>query len=302
MPSLQLFVLCHNRPADTRQVLRSVLQQTDTDFQLLVSDNSSTDEVQALVQAEFPQVPYIRRTPMLPALEHFNQCIAEASSDYFCLFHDDDLMDPDFVAGMKQAAKEAPEAVAIACNARIERFGKIEAKLSFQSATAREAIGSAENLAARYFSRAQSGIAPFPGYVYHTRKVADSRIPQDGGKYSDVTWLLSLARKAPVVWLSQPLMTYRMHGGNDGNTESRRDRLRFLAFLKRNTGWLGTEILQDYRTSFIYKTLLREAGPQQNRRREIARAYVGHYRWARYGRLSTYRALIQRARVKWNHN
>lgn len=92
MSSLTIFVLCHNRPDFTRQTLRSILDQTDGDFELVVSDNSSNDEVEQMVRAEFPQVDLRRRVPMFRQLEHFNRCIDEAETDYFCLFHDADLI------------------------------------------------------------------------------------------------------------------------------------------------------------------------------------------------------------------
>lgn len=298
-PSLGIFILCHNRPEETRLVLRSVLAQSDRNFHLAVSDNSSNDAVEAMVKAEFPTVHYVRRIPMLPAMQHFNRCIDDVTTDYFCLFHDDDLMAPDFVQQVRKAALAHPQAIALGCNAVIEVFGTAQAAPSFLSRQAFEPIRSAQDLAARYFSRSQSGIAPFPGYVYNTRLVGGLRFFTDGGKYADVTWLLELARRATMVWIRQPLMTYRMHASNDGNTESRRDRLRFLAYLKRNRSWLGEGILQDYRCSFVYKTLLKEAGTSTLvRRRVVAQKFLSSYRWARYARAATYQALVERARVK----
>lgn len=298
-PSLGIFILCHNRPEDARLAIRSVLAQSDPDFKLTVSDNSSNDEVQTMVKAEFPSVHYVRRLPMLPAMQHFNRCVDEVTSDYFCLFHDDDLMGPQYVQEMKRVAAAYPRAIALGCNAVIEVFGKPQAAPSFLARKDYEAIASAQELAARYFSRSQSGIAPFPGYVYNTRLVAAQRFLTDGGKYADVTWLLELARRAFVVWIRQPLMTYRMHSGNDGNTESRRDRLRFLAYLKRNRSWLGEGILQDYRCSFVYKTLLKGTDTGRvTRRRVAARKFLALYRWARYARSATYKALLERALVK----
>jgi glycosyltransferase involved in cell wall biosynthesis len=299
MPSLDIFILCHNRPEETQLAIRSVLDQSDPDFTLTVSDNSSNDAVEAMVKSVFPSVRYVRRLPMLPAMQHFNRCIDDASADYFCLFHDDDLMGPHFVREMKRATLAYPRAIALGCNAVIEVFGKPQVAPSFLARKEYEPIRSAQDLAARYFSRSQSGIAPFPGYVYNTRLVAGQRLLTDGGKYADVTWLLELARKAALVWIRQPLMTYRMHGGNDGNTESRRDRLRFLAYLKRNRNWLGDGILQDYRCSFVYKTLLKEASAGSAAlRRGIAKKFLSVYRWSRYARVATYQALVERALVK----
>ena len=298
-PTLGIFILCHNRPEETRLAIRSVLEQSDQHFTLTVSDNSSNDAVEAMVKSDFPSVHYVRRLPMLPAMQHFNRCIDDATADYFCLFHDDDLMGPNFVREMKSAARAFPQAIALGCNAVIEVFGKAQATPSFLARKEYEPIRSAQDLAARYFSRSQSGIAPFPGYVYNTRLVAGQRLLTDGGKYADVTWLLELARKAALVWTRQPLMIYRMHASNDGNTESRRDRLRFLGYLKRNRSWLGEGILQDYRCSFVYKTLLKASGARSATHRvAVAHKFLSGYRWARYGRAATYQALVERALVK----
>ena len=298
MEKLSIYILCHNRPEDARQAVRSVLAQRDGDFTLTVSDNSSNDDVQRMMKTDFPEVLYVRRVPMLPALAHFNRCIDEAPDGYFCLFHDDDLMGPDFVAEVHASLQALPTTIALGCNAHIESFGQLQKKPSFLSSRNIETISSARDLAARYFSRAQSGIAPFPSYVYHKPQLGQLRFKLDGGKYSDVTWLLNLAMKGHIRWISKPLMTYRIHTSNDGATESRRDRLRFLAFIKKNRTMLGSEVLQDYRCSFIYKTFLKSADLSHPSRNRLAQAFVQHYRWARYARFDTYEALFKRALVK----
>lgn len=299
MEHLSIFILCHNRPDDARQAIRSVLAQSDKAFSLTVSDNSSNDDVRRMVQNEYPDVHYVRRVPMLPALEHFNRCIDEVQGGYFCLFHDDDIMGPDFVAELGSYLHSHPGMIAFGCNAHIESFGKLPQKPSFLSFRKTETISSPRDLAARYFSRAQSGIAPFPAYVYNKERIGQIRFDPEGGKYADVTWLLNLSMKGPILWINKPLMTYRIHASNDGATESRRDRLRFLAFIKKNHALLGSAILQDYRCSFIYKTVMKSPDLSHPMRRRVADAFVKHYRWARYLRLDTYLALTRRALTKW---
>lgn len=300
MDRLTIFILCHNRPADARRAIASVLAQTDRDFTLTVSDNSSNDEVEHMVLQAFPQVEYRRRKPMVPAMEHFNLCIDEASqSDYFCLFHDDDIMGPDYVQRIRAAARTHPQAIAIGCNAWTESQGALQARPFFQATRAYEVVADARDLAYRYFARGQSGIAPFPGYVYKRALVGGTRLQPDGGKYADATWLLNLADRGEIVWVREPLMTYRLHGGNDGMMESRRDRLRVLAYLKKNRQGWGKGLLEDYRCSFIYKTLLRSGQKSTPARDRLAQAFLRRYRWARYLRLDTYRSLYRRALVKW---
>ena len=298
MKSLTIYILCHNRPDYAKQAIQSVLDQTCQSFTLKVSDNSSNDNVEQMVKSEFPKIQYIRRTPMLNALEHFNRCIEEASTDYFCLFHDDDIMSPNYVGGTMQCAYKYPSAIGIGGNALVERFGKLEPRTSFRSFRKYEMIDNPLNLAQRYFSRAQSGIAPFPGYIYNRLLVGDQRLPLDGGKYADVTWLLSLTIKAPIVWVSLPVITYRIHANNDGSIESLRDRLKFFGFLKQNVQLFSAGLMKDYR-SFVYKKILNGPLVGHAARQHVLTSFMGYYRWSRYANIDYYKALVVRQLVKW---
>ena len=302
MSSLGIFILCHNRPDYARQVIQSALDQIDRDFRLIISDNSTDDLVEALMHQEFPSLTYIRRRPALSALEHFNRCIEEATDSHVCLFHDDDLLAPDFVKQVKYAIDHYPDAIAIGCNAQIEVLGKVQSQPSFLSLHHHEVITSPGDLSQRYFARYQSGIAPFPGYVYQRQRLGSTRFVPSEGKYSDVTWLLRLAARGHIVWIRQPLMTYRIHGNNDGLQESRRDRLRFLAYLKRHQGSLGAGLLDDYRCSFIYKPIVQKQQIEHSRKRHIAIRFLRHYGWRRYLRANTYGSALQRVIIKrWGH-
>jgi len=298
MKFLTIYILCHNRPDFAREAIQSVIRQSCQSFSLIVSDNSSNDEVENMVKGEFPGIHYVRRTPMLKPLEHFNRCIDEAQTDYFCLFHDDDVMAPDFVETMAKCLTAYPKAIACGCNARIESFGKLEKRTSFRALRNYEMITTPRNLARRYFSRAQSGIAPFPGYVYNRQLVGDQRLSVEGGKYADVAWLLDLAGRGSIVWVTASLMTYRIHEKSDGGSESLRDRLRFFGYLKRNREVFGEGLLKDYR-SFVYKKILQaHTGPHAMRHR-LAASYLKGYRLLRYTRPVFYRDLLLRTLVKW---
>ena len=298
MNELTIYILCHNRPDDAKHAIDSVMKQRDRKFSLVVSDNSSNDEVGRMVKTHFPDIGYVRRLPMLPALDHFNRCIEENKTEYFCLFHDDDLMGSEFVEVIKQSINKFPSAIAFACNAHIEMHGKLAPRPSFRSYRNHEFISTSRDLATRYFARAQSGIAPFPSYVYNSRIIGDQRIPIDGGKYADVTWLLGLVSKAPIVWINKALMTYRMHESNDGSIESMRDRLRFLRYLKQHKKEVGLDVLEDYRCSFIYKKISKANDRSHLKRHKFALSFLKKYRLSRYTRLGTYRVLLSRALIK----
>jgi len=268
------------------------------DFTLTISDNSSTDEVETLVKMEFPQVKFVRHRPMTP--DHINFCVQAANTDYICVFHDDDVMSHDYVANMKQLVTRYPDAVAFASNAKIEYFGKTNRLPSFLEYGVEVLIKKPNELAARYFSRHQLGIAPFPSYIYKRSIALETPIEYLKGKYADVIWLLRLAFIGDIVWINKSLMTYRIHAESDGQKESRRDRLRLLCFLKSNVSWIGRDILDDYRCSFIYKPLVSDCKLNNFTRFHVATNFLSAYKLRRYFRINTYKFAINRAWVKAN--
>lgn len=298
--SLTIFVLCYNRPDLARLSIQSIVQQSCQSFQLIVSDHSTNNEVEVMVKREFPNVTYIKRSPSLKHLEHFNVCIREVQTDYYCLFHDDDLMGVNFVESMLQFIGCHPSAAAFACNAFIETNGKVEPRLSFISKKKYELISNPRELAERYFSHNQSGIAPNPSYVYNHRLAGDELFIVNGGKYADVALLLDILQKGIILWLNKPLMTYRIHGNNVGSIESIPDRLRFLGYLKKHRKAFGRALLQDYRYSFIYKKILNSNRSASSMRLGVVKNFLSLYQISRYTRFSTYKTLVKRALIKWS--
>jgi len=298
MHTLTIYILCHNRPDFAEQAIQSAINQSMHTFKLIVSDNSSNDEVERMVKRKFPSIRYVRRLPMLEPLEHFNRCMDEVETKYFCLFHDDDILGTNYVEELFRCIDKYPGAIAYGCNARIEKADRLEEGTSFRSLHRYVHINGSRNLAQRYFARGRTGIAPFPGYIYDRNLVDSLRFAADGGKYADVTWLLRLAMKAPMVWVRAPLMIYRIHESNDSNAESKRDRLKILGFLKRNEKIFGMLLLSDYRF-FIYKKLMGTTDNLHFNRRRLASAFMRNQRILRYLRPDYYWSMLVRALAKW---
>jgi len=297
--SLTIFVLCYNRPDLARLTIQSIVQQSCQNFRLIVSDHSTNHEVEAMVKVDFPSISYIKRSTSLKHLEHFNACIDEVQTDYYCLFHDDDLMAPNFVKNMLKFIGAHPTAAAYACNALIETNGRVEPRLSFISKNEYELISSPRDLAERYFSHNQSGIAPNPSYIYSHLLSGDKLFIVNGGKYADVALLLDILRAGSIFWVNEPLITYRMHGNNIGSVESMPDRLHFLGYLKKHRQEFGNALLQDYRYSFIYKKILNSDWRLRSKRLRVVKKFLGIYQIYRYSRFSTYKSLLKRALIKW---
>lgn len=298
--SLQLFVLCRNRPDFARQAIQSAARQTVNRFELVISDNSTDNSVESLVRSEFPRLEYRRRTNNLSVFDHLNQCLNEATADYVCLFHDDDLLSPRYTECIVDAIGQFPDAAAIGTNAWIVEDGR-PPQLSFKTMGKTHFVRDSRQLAEHYFSRHQPGIAPFPGYVYSKARIGVLRFDPAGGKYSDVSWLLRVAETGGIVWIVEPLMTTRMHSSNDSRQESIGDRLKLFAFFKKHVSTLGRGLIEDFRF-FLYKKILeldrKSLLALSSSRRRTIQGYVTRYRCLRFSRLDHHRFLLQKAKVR----
>ncbi len=82
-----------------REALASALGQTYERVEVVVADNCSEDDTAAVVaEVGAGRVRYHRHERNLGAQANFNSVVRLASGGYLVLLHDDDMIDPDFVA------------------------------------------------------------------------------------------------------------------------------------------------------------------------------------------------------------
>lgn len=98
-PLVSIAITTHNRANSyLPHTLQSALSQTYTHLEIIVSDDCSTDNTQEFVSAFSDlRIRYFRHAENIGAKNNYNFCVNQARGSYFLLFHDDDLIDPDFV-------------------------------------------------------------------------------------------------------------------------------------------------------------------------------------------------------------
>src|SRR5262245_61032391 len=113
-PVVSIGLPVYNGERFLRQSVDSLLAQTFTDFELILSDNASMDKTAAICQeyvARDNRVRYIRQRVNVGAAANHNLVLALARGRYFKWASDDDLYHPELVRLCVQGLEEHPEAV-----------------------------------------------------------------------------------------------------------------------------------------------------------------------------------------------
>src|SRR5687767_5658396 len=85
-PRVTIFIPTYNRAHWLGQSIESALAQTYPDFELIVSDNASTDETRDVVAAfDDPRLTYVRLDEHIGLNDHFNRCYGLATTEYMFL-------------------------------------------------------------------------------------------------------------------------------------------------------------------------------------------------------------------------
>ena len=99
-PKVSIGLFVYNGEKFIRKRLDSLLEQTFTDFELIISDNASTDSTSAICEEyakKDKRIRYIRQEKNKGAIWNFIFVLEEAKSDYFVWAAVDDLLSPDFL-------------------------------------------------------------------------------------------------------------------------------------------------------------------------------------------------------------
>ena len=99
-PKLTIGLPVYNGANYLADTLDSLLAQTFTDFELLISDNASTDETETICRdyaARDSRIVYMRNQKNLGAAANYNQVFEKARGEYFKWSGHDDPVEADFL-------------------------------------------------------------------------------------------------------------------------------------------------------------------------------------------------------------
>lgn len=119
-PVVSVVVTLYNKAAFVEEALRSVLQNTFSDFEVLVIDDGSTDDgPERVVRFEDPRVRLFRSHANTGRAAAANRGFAAARGEFIAILDADDIMEPDRLSQQVHFMRTHPEVVACGTAARI---------------------------------------------------------------------------------------------------------------------------------------------------------------------------------------
>lgn len=113
----------YNGERTIRAAVESILRQTWTDWELVISDNASTDGTAAICRSyadRDPRIRYIRQPANLGAVANFRKVLDESRGEFFMWAAADDRRSDDFIEANAAFLIEHPEYVASCSPVRLD--------------------------------------------------------------------------------------------------------------------------------------------------------------------------------------
>ena len=214
----------YNRAEFLAETISCLLAQTIPPHEIIVVDDGSSDDTQAVV-ARFGAAVRYKRIANSGAPVARNEGAALATGDWLWFCDSDDLWRPDFLAQIRAVAQTPPHPQFLFGNFQLVRNGVWEADAKFAAAP----DGFWKNIASRKIANGTIFTEPlyrhilkfqpiFPSTIVMTKSLFES-VGGFDGKFArtaseDFEFILRCVAHAPIGMIDAPLVGIRRHPGN----------------------------------------------------------------------------------------
>lgn len=213
---IEVLVLTYNRAPLIGATLESLLAQVQPASRICVLDNGSTDDTVKVVRSFAERgVELVCRNSNDPRA-CWTELQAMARGPWTMLFHDDDLLHPNYLRDMSAALAHEPQATVAVSSMRVHQDP--------ESAEWKQVRGSRyralteRQLAARLYGGFPM---PFCSAVYQTDVLKQGNFRLETyGKICDRPFVIEAARAGSAVVMLDPYVKYRIHARQDSADQS----------------------------------------------------------------------------------
>lgn len=214
-PRVSIGMPVYNGERFIREALDSLLAQTFADFELIISDNASTDTTGSICRSYAEQdtrIRYIRQQENLGALPNFQFVLNEACGEYFMWAACDDLWDRDWIRQL---------CIGLEKRGGCALFGRLMQIDENASPMEHPAIHNSFHFAGGRLKRRVSFFVEFEGKgkanLFYSLFRRDALIEYDLAKYeADYLVLFDLLRNLEFVSAGNVFLSKRIHAECEG--------------------------------------------------------------------------------------
>lgn len=213
-PKVSVCMPVYNGSAYIAQSIESVLAQTYKDFNIIISDNCSTDNTEEIVRSfHDPRIIYLKNPENIGLVNNFNRTISLADGEYVCVWAHDDLMLPDNLERKVIVLDENPRVGIVHSDVlMIDQNGQILDKKCFEDAK-RDYIEDGMKVFNQYIMKMPLGASIFIGAVL-ARRTCYTQLggyhPQLPNTCDSEMWM-RISLFYDVACIGTPLVKYRIH-------------------------------------------------------------------------------------------
>jgi len=221
-PLVSILIPTHNRPHFLEQALQSVLVQTYSNIEVIICDNSTSDDTEILIgkyMREYPNITYIKNKINLGAYENFIKCFSLAKGKFVNFLMDDDLFHPTKITRMIEYIQNDPNISLVTCvRERIDENGNtLPPDVSTRSLVEYDTIIDGRALARKILVDCCNYIGEPSACLFRKENIITFGNYQTVVTYklTDVATWIELLSKGKGVYIAETLCYLRVHSGQD---------------------------------------------------------------------------------------
>jgi len=221
-PKVSICIPSYNNGSLIGSAIRSVLDQTFKDIEIIVVDNDSVDDSERVVRSlSDERIKFSKNSKNIGMTRNWNKCISMASGEFICLLCADDMYLPTFVERTLSMLETHPNLGFVHCaykkiNDRGETIG--ECRMQMNDTT--------ENGSAFFEKLIHGNFVTISGVMVRRNRFEELGCFDEGLAYApDWEMLARMSLHYDVGYVSEPLACYRFHESNFTKTIKKSNRL-----------------------------------------------------------------------------
>ena len=198
--------------------LQSILEQTSRGFEVIVSDDCSTDRTREIVETlKDSRLHLYSNHRRLGLVGNWNRCLELASGGYSYIFHQDDLMLPGALRRLTEVLDRCPNVGFVFSNIQtIDSSGTVVGGHWYPSLPEVDTVFSGKEFF-RLLLR-EGNVVPCPTVMVRSRCFQESGRFDRRLRYTpDLEMWLRLALRYDVAYIAEPLVRWRRHAGQESS-------------------------------------------------------------------------------------